>query len=75
MYKSYLEIVARVVTTKSQVHITFKSYLFCDLCSHKEEEALEGIYQLLIMKLKSNWKINDSYHMVNNSKLCEVISL
>jgi len=23
-----------VVTTESQVHIIFKSYLFCDLCSH-----------------------------------------
>jgi len=34
MYKSYLEIVARVVTIESQVHIIFNSYLLYDLCSH-----------------------------------------
>jgi hypothetical protein len=41
----------------------------------KEEEALEGIHQLLIMEQRSNWKKNESYHMVNNSKLCDVLSL
>jgi hypothetical protein len=41
----------------------------------KEEGALDGIHQLLIMKIRSNWKKNESYHMVNNSKLCDVLSL
>jgi hypothetical protein len=51
MYKSYLEIVARVVTTESQVHIIFKSYLFfVTYVATKEKEALEDIHQLLIMK-------------------------
>jgi hypothetical protein len=42
MYKSYLELVARV---------------------------------LLIMKLRSNLKINESYHMVNSLTLCDVFFL
>jgi hypothetical protein len=50
MYKSSLEIVARVVTTESQVHIIFKSYLFVTCVATKEKEALEDIHQLLIMK-------------------------
>jgi hypothetical protein len=50
MYKSYLEVVARVVTTESQVHIIFKSYLFVTYVATKEKEALKDIHQLLIMK-------------------------
>ena len=50
MYKSSLEIVARVVTTESQVHIIFKSYLFVTCVATKEKEAFEAIHQLLIMK-------------------------
>ena len=50
MYKSSLEIVARVVTTESQVYIIFKSYLFVTSVATKEKEALEDIHQLLIMK-------------------------
>jgi hypothetical protein len=33
-YKSYLELVERVVTIESQVHIIFNSYLLYDLCGH-----------------------------------------
>ena len=52
MYKSSLEIVARVVTTESQVHIIFKSYLFCDLCSHKGKRSTWGYTSVVDYEIK-----------------------
>jgi hypothetical protein len=52
MYKPSLEIVARVVTTESQVHIIFKSYHFCDLCSHYGKRSTWGYTTIVDYEIK-----------------------